>query len=128
MTREAEKTVQGWLDEIAYSAATWDLKAHMKLVSHRVQVSGLPSGQTIDYRGWRQRRHNEFRKKLLRSLTYRLGKILSSEPDRIIFRVEETMRPDQGQLIVIDKEVTLEREEDGHWRVTRERFRQIRQA
>jgi len=127
MTREAEKIVQEWLDEISFSAATWNLDAHMQLVSPQVRVTGIPGVSSIDYRGWKLRRRNEFEKKLLRSLTYQLGRILSAQEDEIRFNVEETMKSSSGRVIVIDKEVTLQREPDGQWRVRQERFDRIRQ-
>jgi hypothetical protein len=126
MTQEAEQIVRGWLDDISFSAATWNLDAHMQLVSRQVEVTGIPRIQRIDYDGWRVRRKNEFEKKLLHSLTYRLGKILKEVDDQIHFSVEETMRARSGQTIVADKEVILKREEDGQWRVRHERFGAIR--
>lgn len=127
MTREAEKIVQEWLDEVSFSAATWNLDAHMQLVSPQVKVTGIPGISSIDYSGWKLRRRNEFENKLLRSLTYQLGAIHSTGEDEIRFDVEETMKASSGRVIVIDKEVTLRRESDGRWRVRREHFGSIRQ-
>jgi hypothetical protein len=127
MPREAEKIVQEWLDEISFSAATWNLDAHMKLVSPQVRVTGIPGISSIDYNGWKLRRKNEFEKKLLRSLTYQLHDIVAEEEDEIRFSVKETMKSSSGRSIVIDKEVTLHRESDGQWRVRQEHFDRIRQ-
>lgn len=126
MSREAEKIIQSWLDELSYSAATWDLDAHMKLVSRQVKVTGLPRVKSVDYQGWKLRRHNEFKKKLLRSLNYRLGKVLHADHNKIVFWVEETVKDHQGKAVAIDKEITLNKEEDGLWRVLREHYREIR--
>ena len=127
MNGEAEKIVQQWLDDVSFSVATWNLDAHMQLVSRQVKVSGIPRIGTIDYNGWKQRRRNEFDKKLLRSLTYHLYEILSKSDDQLRFTVEETMRGNNGKTLVIDKEVTLNREDDGKWRVSNERLDFIQQ-
>ncbi len=127
MKREAEKIVQQWLDELSFSAATWDLDAHMQLVSRQVEVTGIPNITSIDYKGWKMRRKNEFEKKLLHGLNYRLTDMLSENEGQLRFKVEEIMRAFNGKVVVIDKEVTLQREDDGHWRVCREHFEQIRQ-
>jgi hypothetical protein len=118
--------VQGWLDDLSFSAATWDLDAHMRLVSREVRVTGIPNTDHIDYHGWKLRRKNEFSKKLLQSLTYHLYRILREEDDEILFTVEETMKSGKGRTIIIDKAVTLRKESDGVWRVHRERFDYIR--
>jgi hypothetical protein len=125
MPREATQIVRGWLDEVSFSAATWNLDAHMQLVSRQVMVTGIPSISHIDYEGWKLRRKNEFDNKLLHSLTYRLHDILSEEEDQILFSVEETMKSSKGKSIVVDKEVMLRKEEDGIWRVHHERFDRI---
>lgn len=126
MTREAEQIIHTWLDELSFSAATWNLDAHMQLVSHQVTVTGIPRISSIDYNGWKLRRKNEFDNKLLRSLNYRLHKILEERDDRLRFTVEETMKASNGKSIVIDKEVVLQKEDDGRWRVRNERFDHIR--
>jgi len=126
MPRETEKIVHGWLNDVSFSAATWNLDAHMGLVSRQVLVTGIPNISHIDYEGWKLRRKNEFENKLLHSLTYRLGNILSEEEHKIRFTVEETMRSSHGKTIVVDKEVMLRREEDGMWRVYHEHFDRIR--
>ncbi|MCW8829880.1 MAG: hypothetical protein OQK94_12625 [Gammaproteobacteria bacterium] len=126
MQREAEKIARQWLDELAFSAATWDLRAHMGLVSHQVEVTGIPNVESIGYTGWKVRRKNEFEKKLLHSLSYRLHDILSKEDGQLRFTVEETMRAFNGKVVIINKEITLQREGDGKWRVRREHFERIR--
>lgn len=126
MNREAEQIARQWLDAVSFSAATWNLDAHMQLVSRQVEVTGIPNIQSIDYTGWKQRRKNEFEKKLLHSLNYRLLDILKGEEAALHFNVEETMRAYNGKAVIIEKEITLLREEDGQWRVRREHFTRIR--
>ncbi|MFO7592619.1 MAG: hypothetical protein R6X15_01050 [Pseudomonadota bacterium] len=126
MKREAEQIARQWLDEVSFSAATWNLEAHMQLVSRQVKVTGIPNINSIDYTGWERRRKNEFEKKLLRSLNYRLLDILEGKEEQLYFTVEETMRANNGKSVIIEKEVKLHREDDGKWRVRREHIKRIR--
>ena len=122
---ESNVIVKEWLNEIAFSAATWDLDAHMALVSEKVVVLGIPGVDMIDYHGWRKRRRNEFKKKLLHSLLYREPTVLSARPQIITFSVQEVMKDHAKQCIEIRKEVTLHQEPDGQWRVVREQILNI---
>ena len=125
MDMDAKEIAQHWLDALAFSAATWNLDDHMALVSTQVKVRGIPGVEVIDYDGWKKRRQNEFSKKLLRSLSYRLHNILAQEEDSVVFTVVETMKSSQGQIITVDKAVNLRREKDGQWRVIQERIDRI---
>jgi len=125
MNMEAKEIAQKWLDAIAFSAATWNLEAHMGLVSRNVAVRGIPGVPQIDYNGWRQRRYNEFTHKLLHSLTYRNLELLDSDTGQIRFRVHETMKGQNTPIILIDKTVTLREETDGIWRVIEELLHRI---
>jgi hypothetical protein len=119
---DSHKIITQWLNELAYSAATWDLDAHMALVSKRVTVLGVPGIERIDYTGWKKRRHNEFKKKLLHSLHHRDMQVLSERPQYIIFSIKEQMRDHAKKCIEVEKEVTLHQEGDGKWRVLHEQF------
>ena len=125
MDIKAREIAQHWLDQLSYSAATWNLDAHMALVSRSVKVLGLPGGKVIEFSGWKKRRNNEFRKKLLLSLSYKLINILKYEKGMLLFTVIETMKSSQGQIIVVDKAINLRCEDDGQWRVVQERIDRI---
>ncbi len=122
---ESNAIVRQWLNDLAYSAATWDLDAHMALVSEKVVVLGIPGVGSIDYQGWLKRRRNEFTKKLLHSLIHREPTVLSERPQFITFRVHEQMKDHAKQCIEVEKEVTLHHEADGKWRVVREQILNI---
>lgn len=122
---KARDIAQRWLDELAFSAATWDLESHMALVSRQVKVLGLPGVKVVDYPGWLNRRSNEFSKKLLRSLSYRLVNILLHEEDNLLFTVIETIKSSRGQVFTVDKAINLRLEDDGIWRVVQERIDRI---
>lgn len=125
MDTEANEVAQKWLDDIAFTAATWNLDAHMALVSREVAVRGIPGVPQVDYKGWRQRRHTEFSKKLLHSLTYRNLQLIDSSRGEISFRVHETMKGHKTPIILVDKNVTLRKEQDGVWRVVEELLHRI---
>ena len=116
---DSNKIVIQWLNDLAYSVATWDLDAHMALVSERVEVS-IPGVDRIDYHGWKLRRHNEFKKKLIHSLYHRNIQILEARPDFISFGVQEQIRDHSNKCIELKKEVTLHQEQAGKWKVVRE--------
>ncbi|MEN8169582.1 MAG: hypothetical protein ABFS08_05100 [Pseudomonadota bacterium] len=119
---ESNTIINQWLNDLAFSAATWDINAHMELISKNVIVLGIPGVDRIDYQGWMKRRRNEFKKKLLHSLIYREPKMVSERPQFITFSVQELMKDHAKQCIEISKEVTLHQEQDGKWRVVREQI------
>lgn len=123
---ESKTIIKQWLNELAYSAATWDLDAHMALVSEKVVVLGIPGIDKIDYQGWHKRRRNEFNKKLLHSLIHREPTVLSERPQFITFSVQELMRDHNKKCFELDKEITLHQEADGKWRVVREQILKIK--
>ncbi len=120
--QKAEKIVHAWLKQLTKTAVENDLPAHMQLVSRQVKVIGIPKVGYIDYEGWRSRRFNEFNGKLLHSIKYRLHKIINTRDDQIVFRVRETIKATNGNLIISDKDVILQKEKDGCWRVRYERY------
>lgn len=122
---ESNTIINQWLNDLAFSAATWDINAHMELISENVVVLGIPGVDRIDYQGWMKRRSNEFKKKLLHSLIYREPKMVSERPQFITFSVQELMKDHAKQCIEISKEVTLHQEQDGKWRVVREQILNI---
>ena len=122
MTTQSNAIIKQWLDDLAFSAATWDLEAHMALISTRVEVIGIPGVAKIDYQGWKRRRNNEFKKKLLHSLHYRKPVIVSEGSQSITFSVLEVMKDHTKQCIELEKIVTLHREEDQRWRVVHEQI------
>lgn len=122
---ESLKIARQWLSHFAFSAATWNLDDHMALISRDVQVHGLPNIGVIDYAGFKKRRHTEFSKKLLLSLTHRAVELIESNGEHITFAVKETMRSTKGESFVLDKEVRLRRESDGQWRAVQEQIKNI---
>jgi hypothetical protein len=122
---ECRNIVQQWLNGISFSAATWNLHDHMELISRDVQVHGLPSVDIVDYTGFKKRRHNEFHKKLLLSITYKGMELIESNGEQITFAVKETLKSTRGESFVLDKEIRLRRESDGKWRAVQEQIKYI---
>ncbi|HEY0721823.1 MAG TPA: hypothetical protein VGE50_11290 [Gammaproteobacteria bacterium] len=122
---ESLRIAQKWLDRYSFSAATWNLDDHMRLISQDIQLHGMPSVGVIDYAGFRRRRHNEFSKKLLLSITHKGLELLESNGDQITFVIKETLKSTRGESFVLDKEVRLRCESDGAWRAVHELIKQI---
>ncbi len=112
--------IGNWLKQLTRSVETRDLDAHMRLVSERVQIYGLPGGQIIGYEQWKKRRHTEFSQAQLLALDYRLLNIKTITGRRLGFHVEEIMQACNGMRVFVDKDIILELEADEHWRVVEE--------
>ncbi len=123
--QEAEVIVLAWLKDLSRSVAEHDLPAHMQLVSRQVKVVGIPHAGTIDYDGWKLRRFNEFNGNLLQNLGYQLRAIINTKEEQIVFSVQETMKGSNGKAVVANKDVMLQKEGDGQWRVRYERYDEI---
>lgn len=123
--KESLRIAQQWLSRLAFSAATWNLDDHMELISREVQVHGLPAVGVVDYAGFKKRRHNEFHKKLLLSITHKGVQLLESNGEHITFAVKETLKSTRGESFVLDKEIKLRRESDGKWRAVQEQIKYI---
>ena len=117
--------VRDWLDAIAYTCTIGDLEGHMDLISAEVQVYGVIKDKIIDYKGWLQRRKNEFDQNLLHSITYRNPSISSATDSTIIFTITEKMKANNGHQLQVEKEVTLVKERDRRWRVVMENITDI---
>ncbi len=116
----SQTIIGNWLEQLTRSVEKRDLDAHMRLVSERVQVYGLPGGQIINYNQWKKRRYTEFSQAQLLALGYRLLNIRTITSRRLAFHVEETMQACNGMCVFIDKDIILELETDEQWRVVEE--------
>ncbi len=116
----SELDIRKWLSNIAETAKTKDLKKHMELVSENVVVYGMPSGKTLSYADWYNRRKSEFQRNLIKSLSYDKLKVKTYGLRRLIFDIEEIMDGTNGDMAIINKQVILEQEQDEQWRVVEE--------
>jgi hypothetical protein len=119
----SQELIVNWLHRLSETVKHRDLVGHMALVSSRVQVYGVPGRDVIDYKGWMTRRRNEFDNKLLTGLRYDNLQIKTIALRHLGFSVTETMQAREGSWIIIDKDIILEQEDDGEWRVIEETIR-----
>lgn len=115
--------VRELLDELAYTAAVRDLKGHTACMSRALRVLGVPGVDALDYDGWFARRSNELLKPLLYSLGYRDLAITGADPQEITCSVREIMKSMKGIVMVLDKDMTIAKENDGQWRVVMEHIK-----
>lgn len=116
----AEHTIHAWCMDMSASVQKQDLDAHMKLVSPGIKVYGVPNNDILSYREWKARRKYEFENKELLVLNYQKIRLITSTQLRLTFNTIETMISKDGKMVVLDKNIVLEKEEDGKWRVVEE--------
>jgi len=114
------QTVHAWCLNISQSIKQADLDKHMQLVSNKVKVYGMPSKGVIDYKEWRARRKYEFKNGSLMALNYQDIKLIGSSAKRLRFTATETMVGKDGKMVILNKNFTLELEDDSNWRVVEE--------
>ncbi len=124
----SQELIVNWLHRLSETVRRRDLAGHMALVSPRVQVYGVPGRGVVDYQGWLKRRRNEFDKNLLTGLSHDNLQIKTITLRRLGFSVTETMQAREGSWFIIDKDVILEQEDDGEWRVIEETIRRWKPA
>jgi len=107
-TIDPQAVIVDWCNRISRSVSRRDLKDHMLQISEKVRVYGVPGYKQLTFLDWEKRRSHEFRHHLIQTLTYKLNRIKSSTPVRILFHAEETMQGASGKVIILDKEITLE--------------------
>ncbi len=115
-----QRIVETWTHQIAETIKQRDIDAHMQLVSSEVQVFGMPSKAVIFYDEWRERRKLELKTGELLSINYTIQKIITSMPRRITFSARENLLNNKRKVIILDKMIVLEKEEDDVWRVIEE--------
>lgn len=116
----SEIDIRKWLSDITETVEAKDLHKHMNLVSENVVIYGMPSGKTLSYADWYDRRKSEFKRGLLKSLSYDKLVIKTMGLKRLIFSINEIMDTPNGDLVIVNKNITLENEQDCKWRVVEE--------
>jgi len=126
MTLTTEQTTaEDWLAAISKTVELRNIHAHMGLVSKTVRVYGVPGADTIAYIDWRKRRQTEFEKNLLKALSYDFIRMKKVTPKRIQFIAKETMSGMSGNAFEINKDIIIEKEYDGVWRVVEENITSV---
>ncbi|MEJ2359862.1 MAG: hypothetical protein P8Z75_00340 [Gammaproteobacteria bacterium] len=116
----AEHNVMAWCMGMTESVKNADLDKHMGLVSSRVKVYGVPSKDVIEYADWKARRNYEFSNNEILALNYLKVRIISSTLRRVRFSTNETSVSKNGKILLLNKSIILEHEDDGVWRVVEE--------
>ena len=114
------QTVHAWCLDMSQSIKQADLDRHMQLVSKKIKVYGMPSKGVIDYKEWRSRRKFEFQNASLIAINYQDIQMIGSSARRLRFSANQTMLGKDGKMVILDKKIILELEEDGIWRVVEE--------
>ena len=102
------------------SVQSRDIEQHMQHVSQKISVYGMPSKAVIGYKEWKARRHHELKNQELIALNYQGIRIISCSAKRITFNTNETMVGKDGKMVILDKNIIIEHEADGNWRVVEE--------
>lgn len=115
-------TPEEFLSEMAETANTHNLEAHMNLISKDVKVLGFPEFDLITYDDWLNQCKQEFENKLLVRVSYQDVHTLSESTDEIRFIAVETVYARDGKTNMDCIEFTIRKEGDGQWRVVHERI------
>ena len=116
----SELDIRKWLSNVTETVNAKDLNKHMDLISENVVIYGMPSGNTLNYADWYNRRRTEFQRNLLKSVAYNKLQIRNIGLRRLIFDIEEIMEGSNGDMAIINKTVILEQDVDYAWRVVEE--------
>ena len=119
----SEVDIKKWLSNVSETVSSKDLNRHMDLISENVVVYGMPGGVPLSYADWRGRRKHEFKLGLLKSVGYNNLRIKNIGLRRLTFNIDEVMDATNGDLVIINKDVILEQEQDKQWRSVEESIR-----
>ena len=122
MTEEqAQQIAEQWLAQVVETAGQRDLKAHMGMISTHVSVQGVPGFDNIDYDIWYKQCKHQFEHAMIKSIAYKGFNHISAMETQIVFTVYETVVGTDGTLNEQIVEMSLEKEDDGVWRLVQER-------
>lgn len=111
-----------FLADMAESANSLDLNAHMNLISKDVSVFGVPGFEVITYDDWYKQCEYEFSNRLLKHVSYQGLNVIAETPERVMFKSIETVEGSDGSVNTSGIEFIIQKEKDGQWRVSQERI------
>ena len=117
----AQQLAEQWLSDAAESAGQKDLNAHMGMISKRVSLEGVPGFDNIDYDKWYMQCRHQFENSMIKSIAYKGFNLVSATDSQIVFTVFETVVGSDNTLNEQIVEMSLEQEDDDHWRLVQER-------
>ena len=124
----SETIAKNWLENASITAANKDHVAHMNLISKKVSLQGVPGYENIGYDDWAAQTKHEFENNVLKSVSYKGFKPLTSTLTHIMFKTFETVEANDGTINAQGIEILLEKEDDGQWRLVQERILPVDEA
>jgi len=124
----SETIAKNWLENASITASNKDHVAHMNLISKKVSLQGVPGYENIGYEDWAAQTKHEFENDVLKSVSYKGFKPLTSTLTHIMFKTFETVEANDGTINAQGVEMLLEKEEDGQWRLVQERILPVDEA
>ena len=113
---------QNFLSRFAQTAIARDHEAHMRMISKKVRLYGMPGFEEITYEDWSQQCAHEFAEGLMNSISYDGLAMKTESATLICFETRETIEAKDGTVHSHLLEIFVEREEDGVWRLVQERI------
>lgn len=113
---------QQWLDDSASTATNHQFTEHFNLVSKKVRITGEKGFDTVGYNDWARQSEEEFKEKVLKSVSYKGFKLMATNERQIMFKTVELIIANSGSRKMHGLEILLEVEEGGIWRVTQQRI------
>lgn len=117
----SEEIAKQWLQGAVDSSGQKDLKTHMGMISKRVSLTGVPGFDAIDFDAWYTQCRYQFENDQIKSIAYKGFNLISATDTTIMFSVFEAVVGSDGALNEQIVEMTLEKEDDGVWRLVQER-------
>jgi hypothetical protein len=117
-----EAIAKQWLQNASSTATNKDHVAHMALISKKVSLQGVPGFENIDYEDWAAQTRHEFDNNVIKSVSYKGFKPLTTTGTHIMFKTFETVEATDGTINAQGIEILLEKEDDGQWRLVQERI------
>lgn len=124
----SQAIAQQWLDNVTITAANKNHSQHMDLISRRVSLQGDPKYERIGYEEWSAQTKYEFEDNILKSVSYSGLILIKSTDSHIMFKTFETVEANDGTTNAQGIEVLLEKENDGQWRLLKERILPLEEA
>lgn len=121
-TESKQEIIKTFLSDMAKTASQHDFEKHMNLISKKVEVFGVPGFETITYDDWFRQCENEFKEKLIKSVSYENIDILDSTESIIMFKTIEHIETKDNSKNTTNVVIAITNEDDGKWRVTQERI------
>ncbi len=113
---------QEFLDKMAETANSFNFEAHMNLISKEVNVLGFPGFDVINYNDWYNQSKKEFENRVLKRVTYQGLYVVAEDEERAMFQSVETVESTDGKMNISVIEFTIQKEDDGQWRVVKEQI------